>query len=104
MTALPGKVVMASGNPGKLREIQRILGDFDIDIVPQSELGVSDADETGSTFVENALIKARHASRRAPQMSLPWGILFSRQFLRCVFPILHSSQTRSSTESPGYRP
>ena len=61
MTALPGKVVMASGNPGKLREIRRILGDLDIDIVPQSELGVSDADETGSTFVENALLKARHA-------------------------------------------
>ena len=61
MSALPGKVVMASGNPGKLREIRRILDDFDIDVVPQSDLGVSDADETGSTFVENALIKARHA-------------------------------------------
>jgi len=54
---------MASGNAGKLREIARILGEFDITVVPQSELGVSDIEETGSTFVENALIKARHAAR-----------------------------------------
>ncbi|MDH3273596.1 MAG: RdgB/HAM1 family non-canonical purine NTP pyrophosphatase [Gammaproteobacteria bacterium] len=52
---------MASGNAGKLREIARILGDLDINVVPQSEFGVAEADETGTTFVENALIKARHA-------------------------------------------
>ncbi len=62
MPALHGKVVMASGNAGKLREIARILGDLDIEVVPQSDFGVSDADETGTTFVENALIKARHAA------------------------------------------
>ena len=61
MTALPQKVVLASGNRGKLREIERILSEFGIAVVPQSEYGVSDADETGTTFVENALIKARHA-------------------------------------------
>jgi len=53
---------MASGNAGKLREIVRILGDQQVAVVAQSELGVSDADETGTTFVENALIKARHAA------------------------------------------
>ena len=53
---------MASGNAGKLREIKRILGDQQVTVVPQSELGVSDADETGTTFIENALIKARHAA------------------------------------------
>ena len=53
---------MASGNAGKLREIARILGDLDIEVVPQSEFGVSDAEETGTTYVENALIKARHAA------------------------------------------
>jgi XTP/dITP diphosphohydrolase len=58
----PEKIVLASGNPGKLREIARILADFAIEVVPQSEFGVADADETGSTFVENALIKARHAA------------------------------------------
>ena len=60
--ALPKKMVLASGNAGKLREIKRILEDLDVEIVAQSELGVSDADETGRTFVENALIKARHAA------------------------------------------
>lgn len=59
---LPRKIVLASGNAGKLREIERILGELDVEVIPQSELGVSDADETGSTFVENALIKARHAA------------------------------------------
>lgn len=59
--SLPRKIVMASGNAGKLREIERILEDFDVEIVPQSQLGVSDAEETGTTFVENALIKAKHA-------------------------------------------
>jgi len=53
---------MASGNRGKLREITRLLADFECTVVPQSELGVSDADETGDTFEENALIKARHAA------------------------------------------
>ena len=53
---------MASGNAGKLREIARILSDLDIEVVPQSDFGISDADETGTTFVENALIKARHAA------------------------------------------
>ena len=62
MDKLPGKIVMASGNRGKLREISRILADLNIVIVPQSEFSVSDADETGTTFVENALIKARHAA------------------------------------------
>lgn len=59
---MPGKIVLATGNPGKLREIQRILGDLGVEVVPQSELGVGDADETGDSFVDNALIKARHAS------------------------------------------
>lgn len=59
---LPKKIVLASGNTGKLREIERILADFDIEVVAQSELGVDDAEETGATFVENALIKARHAA------------------------------------------
>jgi XTP/dITP diphosphohydrolase len=61
LSKLPDKILMASGNAGKLREVARILGDLDINIVPQSEFGVEEADETGTTFVENALIKARHA-------------------------------------------
>jgi XTP/dITP diphosphohydrolase len=53
---------MASGNRGKLREIARILADLDFTVVPQSDFNVSEADETGDTFVANALIKARHAA------------------------------------------
>ena len=59
---LPDKIVLATGNPGKVREIRRILGELGVEVVPQTELGVGDADETGTSFVENALIKARHAS------------------------------------------
>jgi len=54
------QIVLASGNPGKIREIQAILSDHPI--VPQSAFNVIDAEETGSTFVENAIIKARNAS------------------------------------------
>ncbi len=61
--ALPKKIVMASGNAGKIREIARILSDLDVEIVPQSAFGVPDADETGTTFVENSVIKARHAAQ-----------------------------------------
>lgn len=59
---MPHKVVMASGNPGKIREIARLLSSLGMEVVAQSELGVDDADETGKTFAENSLIKARHAA------------------------------------------
>ena len=55
------KVVLASSNKGKLVELQAILEQKDVQLLPQSEFSVSDADETGLSFVENALIKARHA-------------------------------------------
>jgi XTP/dITP diphosphohydrolase len=54
------KIVLASGNPGKIREIQALLADHPI--VPQSDFSIGDAEETGTTFVENAIIKARHAA------------------------------------------
>ncbi|MDP2241573.1 MAG: RdgB/HAM1 family non-canonical purine NTP pyrophosphatase [Burkholderiales bacterium] len=57
------KLVIASNNPGKLREIAQILAPLGIAVVPQSDFGVSEADEPHCTFVENALAKARHASR-----------------------------------------
>jgi XTP/dITP diphosphohydrolase len=56
------KVVLASGNKGKVREFGEILAGADIAIVPQNELGVPEADETGLTFVENAILKARNAA------------------------------------------
>ncbi len=56
------RIVLASGNAGKLREFQQILGGADIEFVTQRSLGVDDAEETGLSFVENAILKARHAS------------------------------------------
>lgn len=53
---------MASGNAGKIREISSLLDGLGVEVVAQSEFGVVDADETGSTFAENSLIKARHAA------------------------------------------
>lgn len=57
------KVVLATGNVGKVTELSAMLAPFALDIVPQTALGVADADETGLTFVENAILKARHATR-----------------------------------------
>jgi XTP/dITP diphosphohydrolase len=56
------KLVLASSNAGKLAELRDLLGDAGIDLHAQSEFGVEDAEETGLTFVENALLKARHAA------------------------------------------
>ena len=56
------KFVVASSNAGKLAEFRDLLGEAGYEFVTQGELGVSDAEETGLTFVENALLKARHAS------------------------------------------
>ena len=56
------RLVLASGNAGKLAELQAMLADLPLEIVAQRALGVDDVPETGTTFVENALIKARHAS------------------------------------------
>jgi len=56
------QLVLASGNPGKLRELAVILDDLGYQLHAQSEYGVSEVAETGTTFVENAIIKARHAA------------------------------------------
>ena len=57
------KVVLASGNAGKLREFSQLIQPLGIELIPQSKLGISEAAEPYLTFVENALAKARHASR-----------------------------------------
>ncbi len=64
------EIVLASSNPGKLGEIQAILADTALTVRPQSDFGVDDAAETGLTFVENAIIKARNASRVAGRPAL----------------------------------
>lgn len=57
------KIVLASGNKGKLREFQDLLANRGYEVLPQSDFAVIEAEETGTTFVENAIIKARHACR-----------------------------------------
>jgi XTP/dITP diphosphohydrolase len=56
------KLVLASNNRGKLAELQALFADLDVTLIPQSSLGVGEAEEPFRTFVENALAKARHAS------------------------------------------
>jgi XTP/dITP diphosphohydrolase len=56
------KIILASGNKGKLVELQSILADLNVDLQPQPSTSEYDVEETGTTFVENAIIKARHAS------------------------------------------
>ena len=57
------KIIQASNNPGKLKELQAMLAPLGIALVAQKELGIAEADEPHRTFVENALAKARHAAR-----------------------------------------
>ena len=56
------QIVLATGNLGKVREINELLADHDLEVLPQSAFKVPEAEETGLTFVENALIKARNAA------------------------------------------
>jgi XTP/dITP diphosphohydrolase len=58
------QVVLATGNKGKVKELARMLSGLGIEVLPQSEFAVSEVAETGSTFVENAIIKARHAAKQ----------------------------------------
>lgn len=59
---MQNRVVIATGNAGKLREFKTLLAAREIEVVPQSDFAVPEADETGLTFVENAILKARNAA------------------------------------------
>jgi len=69
--------VLASNNAGKLREFEQLFSKLGVEVLPQAQFGVEDADETGLSFVENALIKARHASEKTnkPAMADDSGIV-----------------------------
>ena len=58
-------IVLASGNAGKLTEFQSLLADVNLEVLPQSQFAIPDAEETGLSFVENAIIKARHACQHS---------------------------------------
>lgn len=57
------KIVLATGNQGKVKEMSDVLADFGFEVIAQTELGIESPEETGLTFVENALLKARYASK-----------------------------------------
>ena len=59
------KIVLASNNAGKVREINQLLADQEIEVIPQKEFKIGDIEETGLTFVENAILKARHAAKES---------------------------------------
>ncbi|HEB56149.1 MAG TPA: XTP/dITP diphosphatase [Gammaproteobacteria bacterium] len=59
------KIVLASNNKGKVREINQILAELDISVLPQSEFNIDEVEETGLTFVENAILKARNAAEHS---------------------------------------
>jgi XTP/dITP diphosphohydrolase len=60
--ALPTRLVLATGNAGKLREIRAILAPWNVEVLPQSDFTAASAEETGLSFVENAILKARFAA------------------------------------------
>ncbi len=59
------KIVLASNNAGKVREINQLLSDQKIQVIPQREFDIQDIEETGLSFVENAILKARHAAKES---------------------------------------
>ena len=59
------QIVLASNNPGKVREIGQMLADLELEVLPQSSFNIEEVEETGLSFVENAIIKARHAAAAA---------------------------------------
>jgi len=61
----PEKIVLASGNQKKIKELQNLLTPLNIEVVTQGEFDICDAEETGLSFVENAILKARHASKQS---------------------------------------
>ena len=69
--------VLASNNAGKLREFEQLFSKLGLEVLPQAQFGVEDADETGLSFIENALIKARHASEKTnkPAMADDSGLV-----------------------------
>jgi XTP/dITP diphosphohydrolase len=59
------QIVLASNNPGKVREIGQMLADLDLQVLPQSAFNIEEVEETGLSFVENAILKARHAAAKS---------------------------------------
>ena len=104
------KLVAASGNPGKLREFEQVLAPLGFHVVPQTALGIGEAEEPHATFVENALAKARHASRHAglPAFADDSGVcvaalggapgVYSARYAAAAGPVGREGQDRLNNE------
>jgi len=85
------KIVFASGNPGKIREVMDLFADLGIQIVPQGDFSIESPEETGTTFIENALLKARYAAEQTglPTIADDSGIVVDAL---CGRPGVHSAR------------
>ena len=95
-------IVLASSNPGKLREFNQLLGGLHFEVVPQSRFNVIDAEETGLTFVENAILKARHAAQHTnlPALADDSGLeVDALQGAPGIYSARYSGQGASDTDN-----
>ena len=90
------KIVLASNNRGKLTELQALLADLGVELIPQSALGISEAQEPFHSFLENALAKARHASAITGLPALACGRRLVPERLSCA----SSTPAAAASEMP----
>jgi len=95
---IPQEILLASGNLKKLNEMRQILDGFDVSLVAQSKFDVDEAVEDGLTFVENALIKARHASRLTGKPAIADDSGLEVEFLKGA-PGIYSSRFAAPSAS-----
>ena len=100
------KIVLASSNAGKIKELNDMLAELNMQIVPQQELGIEDVEETGLCFVENAILKARNATLMSgmPAIADDSGLevdllngapgIYSARFRRCQRPAYASNNKK----------
>ena len=81
------KIVLATGNAGKLKELRALLADQPFEILSQKDLDVSDADETGLSFIENAILKARHCDHIVVHYRWPRALCVCWRW--CAMPMTH---------------
>ena len=86
------KIVLATGNKGKVKEMADVLADFGFEVIAQTDLGIESQEETGLTFVENAILKARYASEKSglPAIADDSGLVVDALMVRldCILLVM----------------
>ena len=90
-----GRIVLATNNAGKLRELQALLQPLALELIPKSQFTQDEVAETGATFVANALIKARHAAAIRVSKWMHWAArpAFFRRVMRAMLPVMPTTYT-----------